>query len=312
MKLIGHKTQLQLLKSALLRDHLPHTLLFTGPQGIGKKLAALHLAAEILKVDSSTKTHDSFWKGEHPDLHLIGLEEDRKDISVEQARDFISSLQLKPYFGENRVAIIDEAHLLSIAASNSLLLTLEEAPNNCFIILVSSSPQRLLPTILSRSQEMAFSSLSEQEMIEILIQLGCDQDLTERFVSLSGHSLELLELSAFATPFGKPDSITLNKQVRKTLERLEGLTTQINLAVSSRNSADLLSLASQLGDKENSVELVFKLLIKNIRDRLRSDSLNLKLSGALDELIQLERATRTRNLNPTIQLADFFTRNLAA
>ncbi len=80
MKLVGHKKQLRLLESALNREHLPNTLLFSGPQGVGKRIAALTLAEKILEADKSSKTSQSFWRGEHPDLHLIGLEEEKKDM----------------------------------------------------------------------------------------------------------------------------------------------------------------------------------------------------------------------------------------
>ena len=310
--MVGHKKQFELLKAALERNHLPHTLLFSGTQGIGKRVVALKLAEVLLAADQTAKLSGLFWRGEHPDLHLIGLEEDKKDISVEQARDFISALQLRPYLGRRRVAIIDDAHLLSIAASNALLLTLEEAPNDCFIILVTHSPQRLLPTILSRSQELSFPDLSRVEVNEILSALGSPPELIDTLLELSDHSLELFDLASTRKGgLQSSDQKLVVKQLEKSVPYIRDLQSQIEFALSSKNTANLLSLASQLGEKDNSNELVFRLLIRNVRDKVVSGNATEKLSEALEQLIQLEKSTRTRNLNPVIQLSDFFIQNFA-
>lgn len=312
MNLIGHQKQFELLQAALKKDHLPHTLLFTGPQGIGKRIVALKLAEIILGANETTKLSELFWRSEHPDLHIIGLEEERKDISVEQARDFISSLQLRPYLGKRRVAIIDDAHLLSSAASNALLLTLEEPPNDCFIILVTHSPQRLLPTILSRSQEMTFAELNRTEVNEILSSLGCSSELTKTLLELSDTSLEVFDIaSTRGALLFNSNQTQVVKQLEKVVPNIRSLSKQIETALNSGNASDLLSLASLLGDKENSTELVFRLLIRNLRSKVTSNGATQKLSSALDQLIQLEKSTRSRNLNPVIQLSDFFVQNFA-
>jgi DNA polymerase III delta prime subunit len=311
MKLVGHQKQLRLLEGALEKDHLPHTLLFSGPQGVGKRIVALTLAEKILGANRSTKTSEMFWRGEHPDLHLIGLEEEKKDISVEQARDFITSLQLRPYLGLRRVAIIDDAHLLSIAASNSLLLTLEEPPNDCFIILVTHSPQRLLPTILSRSQEMSFSELTRTQMEEIFSMLGCSNELTKTLLEFSDSSMEIFDLAPFREGYFNSNQTKTVKQLQKATPEIENLIAKIQQALETTNPAELLSLAADLGDKENSTEMVFRLLIKNLREKAVSSPSLAHTSEALLRLIQLEKATRTRNLNPITQLSNFFVQNFA-
>ena len=308
MKLVGHKKQQELLRSAFKREKLPHALLLSGPESIGKRCVALDLAAEILGIEEHPELEEKFWRGEHPDIHILNVPEDKKEISVEQARDFISSLQLKPYFGKQRVAIIDDAHLLGLSASNALLLTLEEPPANCYIILVTHSPQRLLPTILSRAQEMVFYPLSQSEVKEILLQLG----VSENVIPALGEDivLELFHLGELrGQDYLLKPSASIEKHIHKKLELVVNLRKQIAYALKSGSTGELLSLASLLGEKEYPATLVFRILIEQLHDTLLKDQANRKISEALLQAIQLERATQSRNLNVTNQLSNFLVSN---
>lgn len=97
----------------------------------------------------------------HPDIFWLTPEEGKSSISIEQAHNLVSSLRLKPNQAAFKLAIISPAHALTVPAQNALLKTLEEPPDNTKILLATSMPQRLLPTILSRCVKIA----SEQKSI---------------------------------------------------------------------------------------------------------------------------------------------------
>ncbi len=150
-----------------LRSHLPHTVLLTGPRGVGK-LALAEVWGKALLCEMPTVAGDAcdrceachwFDAGTHPDwLHLSFEEKDGKDgemrlaaeITVDQARQATQFAQLSSFRGGRRIALIEPADALNRAASNALLKVLEEPPLNTVFILVSHQIRRLLPTLRSR------------------------------------------------------------------------------------------------------------------------------------------------------------------
>jgi DNA polymerase-3 subunit delta' len=104
----------------------------------------------------------------HPDFLLLQPEEDSRVIKIEQIRDLIHTFSLMPVQGDRRVAIIREADALQEPAANALLKTLEEPPSFALLILTSSRPRALLPTLRSRCQEIRFERLSDEHVRAIL------------------------------------------------------------------------------------------------------------------------------------------------
>jgi DNA polymerase III delta prime subunit len=125
---------------------VPHALLFTGPRGAGKKEAARQFAADLLQM----KIHN------HPDVHLYSPEGKAGLHPIESIREISQNVALAPYTGKWRIFIIDEAEKMLPTSSNAILKTLEEPTPNTVIILISHYPDRLLPTILSRCQNIEF------------------------------------------------------------------------------------------------------------------------------------------------------------
>jgi len=170
-KIIGHNLQIQSLKRAFDLKRVSHSYLFHGPDGVGKKLVALEFAKLVncLKKESrieepacecnSCKKID---KGIHPDVFLIGYK-GVKDIKVDQIREEVEErLYFKPFEGRFKVAIVDEAQRMNTSAQNAFLKTLEEPPIDSIIILNTSQPQSLLPTIRSRCQMISFDAIPEE------------------------------------------------------------------------------------------------------------------------------------------------------
>ena len=170
----GLNAPIEVLRSVIESGRIPSSYLFSGPEGIGKNLVARNFAKAVNCLNrvgsdpcdncASCRKIDS---NNHPDVHLIppsdkleGGEETGDAIKIEHIRQLQDSIILRPYEGKYKVFIIDNAHLFTPDASNAFLKTLEEPPANSLIILITSKPQMLLSTIVSRCQRVKFSALS--------------------------------------------------------------------------------------------------------------------------------------------------------
>lgn len=156
--------QWQVLFDARQHGRLPHGLLFTGPQGLGKDHLAQTLAATLL-CESPTATGVAcgvcrscqlLAAGTHPDLVRIEPAEDKKNISVDQIRELVQFMTLKSQYGRHKVVVLSPAETMNVNAANSLLKTLEEPTADSVLILVTSRPAQLPATIRSRCQEIHF------------------------------------------------------------------------------------------------------------------------------------------------------------
>src|SRR5712691_10429311 len=145
-----------LLADTARRGELHHAVILYGPSPEALRDAAMRIAKALNCVNRTTGDDclacQRIERRIHPDVHIIEVGSERKLISVEQIRDLLSSASLRPYEGRNKVYIIDPADALSPGGSNSLLKTLEEPTRDTTFILLTRSPELLLPTIRSRSQ----------------------------------------------------------------------------------------------------------------------------------------------------------------
>ena len=142
-----------------LLEKTPHALLFEGPKGVGKEEFAQGFARELLKTT----------KKDPPDLRLLYPEGKAHLHPMHSIRQFIDETALPPFEADRKVFIIYEADRMLPSSSNALLKTLEEPLGPVTIILVSSRPDFLLPTITSRCFRVPFSLLTEEEIIAALI-----------------------------------------------------------------------------------------------------------------------------------------------
>ena len=168
---VGNAKITQRLRTKLREERFPHALIFSGPEGVGKKTFALMLAKSLNCLNS--KPGDfcdecvscrKIASGVHPDVTTISVEEDATLIKIAQIRQLLSMLDLKPLEGRNKVYIIDPADLLKDEAANALLKGLEEPPENTFFILITDNARELLITIRSRCQVYNFTPLTLDEI----------------------------------------------------------------------------------------------------------------------------------------------------
>src|SRR6267378_1297220 len=160
---------------------MPPAVLMAGPAGVGKRLTAVAVAQAINCLQptvSNAFERDAcgecascrrIARGTHPDVVTVEPGESGS-IKIEQLRDVIDRSQFRPFEGRRRVVIIDEADAAGADAQSALLKTLEEPPSASVFILVSSIPDALLPTVLSRCPRLRFGRLTAAEVARVLIQ----------------------------------------------------------------------------------------------------------------------------------------------
>jgi len=171
--IIGHQKQWRFLKKSVELGKISHAYLFCGEERLGKKRIAL----EFVKLING----GNFDLG-HPDLILI--EPPTKnlvvgEIQIAQIRELIRKLSLKPYSAPFKVALIDQAHLMTKEAQHSFLKTLEEPKGRTILILITETPERLLATISSRCEIIKFSPVKEVEIKSYLREKLSDKDCEE-------------------------------------------------------------------------------------------------------------------------------------
>jgi len=169
----------KILVKALQRGRMPNSLLFSGPQGVGK-IDMAYVVAKTLncldREDDACETCSSCMainKGVFPDVMRLAPEKDV--LKIDQMRILKEAAYLRPMIGRKRVFIVDPAETMNREASNSLLKILEEPPLFSHIILITSNPFVILPTVKSRCQVLSFSPVSRDDIVRCLI----EHDFTE-------------------------------------------------------------------------------------------------------------------------------------
>lgn len=209
--LIGHQKIWQFLKKSAELEKIPHGLLFSGQEKLGKRTLALEFIkylncenTDFLKRPcQSCRSCKDIQKGQHPDLVIVEPKKPasappsakapegkkttvgKEEIQIAQIRDLNWKLSLKPYSAPIKSAIIDQAHFMNQEAQNCFLKTLEEPKGKTLLILISNLPERLFPTILSRVQRIKFYPVKKIEIKEYLKNQGLSVKESEEAASLS-------------------------------------------------------------------------------------------------------------------------------
>jgi DNA polymerase-3 subunit delta' len=161
------------LRRAVAAGHVPHAYLFEGPDGVGKRSAAVGLALALTcavepgEGCGACESCRRIEAGLHPDVPIFAAE--TAQIVIEQAQAIVAMAQSRPHEAAARVIIIDEAERLNANAANCLLKTLEEPSPGTHLILVTSAPDRILATIRSRTQRIRFRALSVEALVALLV-----------------------------------------------------------------------------------------------------------------------------------------------
>ena len=176
----GHRRLVSLLSRAVARGTMPPALLLAGPEGVGKRRVATAIAQALNCLAPATTDaleHDAcgtcgacrrIARGTHPDV-LVLEPGDTGSIKIAAVRHLIDSAGFRPFEGRRRVLIVAAADAMTDDAQSALLKVLEEPPSASLFVLVSSMPDALLPTVLSRCPRLRFGRLSAGEVAEVLM-----------------------------------------------------------------------------------------------------------------------------------------------
>ncbi len=301
-EVLGQPQAVGLLDSAISSGRLHHAWVFHGPEGVGKFTTALAFAATVLdpsskpdlagrvRPDPESQVQGLLRAGSHPDLHVVRKElavvsrsdQVRASKQTRLAKEVVEEFLIEPaartrvLAGESlasKVFLVDEAHLLGMEAQNALLKTIEEPPAGTVIVLVTPSEDRLLPTIRSRCQLVAFGPLDASSMEAWMRQGG--PDLTgidaEWAMSFAGGSPGVLRAIA-ETGLGG-----WHGELKPALDRLQAGEGVIELGGLLAKLVDEAAAAAVAGDARASKDVanrvaarrMFKLLGESFRGAMR-------------------------------------------
>jgi DNA polymerase III delta' subunit len=289
MQIIGHQAQHAALSGLIAARRLPPTLLFAGPQGIGKRLFAYELGRTLLCESprdeqgrlyscQQCKSCALYDHNNHPDLIEIPCA-DRDRSSTEGIREILRQLSFTSFRSKGRVLIFDGVEQLHDAASNALLKTLEEPRPNTTFFLITSSPSKVLATIRSRSQLWSFAPLSDNELVAFSKRSTLDAQAVSQVLPLAeGVPARLVEL--------------IERQ-----EEIEALTDMLS-RIARGGVAGVAELVSYVTKEKESSRAKLSLLRSLIRRALQESPHERRFALALANTIEAERLIYERHLQP--------------
>lgn len=277
-EVIGQARVTRTLQNAIRTNRVVHAYLFAGHRGTGKTTTARILAKALNCVTGPTPTPCN----QCPNCLAIGggysvdvIEIDAaSNRGIEEIRELRERIRLTPTEGRSKVYIIDEAHMLTSEAANALLKTLEEPPAHAVLVLVTTEPHRLPPTILSRCQRFDFRRVSRQELIDRLRHIAEAEGVTIDEVALSIITASadgsvrdadsiLDQLASFA------DGAITGEHVTAVLGLLaEETSLQFGDAVLAHDVPAALALVNRVVEEGKDLRHVLRTLLGHFRDLL--------------------------------------------
>jgi DNA polymerase-3 subunit gamma/tau len=291
-EIVGQSHVTDILTRSLAQGRIAHAYLLTGPRGVGKTSIARILAHEINKLPYDENTN-----------HLDIIEIDAaSNNGVEDVRSLREKVQIAPVSAAKKIYIIDEVHMLSKAAFNALLKTLEEPPEHAVFILATTDADKLPPTIISRTQMFSFKAIGTTDAVQHLRHIAAQEN-----IKIDDKALELIALRGDGS---FRDSIGLLDQLQGLADDKSGITADlvgqflglapaelVSQLLAAYETKDLGAVVTLLDESEKAgvqTGVLTTQLIAAIRTSVVDKP---QLLGLLDHLLDVPKSA-----NPSIKL----------
>ncbi len=330
--LIGQEHPVRLLTNLLQNRTIPHALLFTGIEGVGKRTAALMFAMACNCTNNRSECYSEHNKtiycsngkfsaaspcgrcrsckkiqsGNHPDI--IRIKPSGHSIKIAQIRALCHTLAMKPYEAGMRVVIISDAHAMNPEAGNALLKVLEEPPDRTILILTAAQTSDLLPTVVSRCQHIRFYPVSRKSLETYLIdKYEFDMDDANIIAVLANGSIS--KALFMIDPKNKTDWKNIRNWLINEVESLSLRSIGSILAFADRLSRNKDTLLDSLGMIKSWMrDLIVckycpdKIINNDLRDRIQCASQKTTATSLLEKIRAIETAIKDIRANSNLRL----------
>ena len=320
--IIDQEQPIQILTTFIKKGTIPHALLFTGIEGVGKLAAAMTFAMAcncITQMQNEKKAQNKsvpcdqcrsckkINSGNHPDI--IHIKPSGHFIKIAQIRSLCQTLAMKPYEARLRVVIISDAQAMNPEAGNALLKVLEEPPDHTILILITMQRSDLLPTIVSRCRHIRFSPISQKILEALLVQeKGVDPD-------------EAIIIAAMANgSFTKAVSMSQTNWINKRNWLIKAIGLDQPESLSSKPLALILAFAERLSKNReilfDSLEIIKswlrdlvickyypeKIINKDLADKIQYASQKVTVKSLLLQTEAIQSAQKNIQSNANLRL----------